>query len=71
MNCLLGEIEDSIVSVYPLRTRLEVASNGTVLGVNTTVSPGIDKFQLHLPNLLRDRVAPTVAHLAEVKMLIF
>jgi predicted HTH transcriptional regulator len=46
-----------------------IADDGTILGIEHDGFRDTDRFQLHLGNLLQDRVVPTVAHLVEYKTL--
>ncbi len=46
-----------------------VADDGTIVGLEHDRFPNSDKFQLHLGNLLQDRIVPNVAHLVEYKLI--
>jgi hypothetical protein len=45
-----------------------VANDGSVVGIEHDGFPNDDKFQLHLRNLLADRIVPSVAGLVEYEM---
>jgi len=45
-----------------------IADDGSILGVEHDRFPNSDKFQLHLGNLLQNRIVPNLANLIEYKM---
>jgi hypothetical protein len=48
-----------------------IKDDGTALGVELDLFPSADKFQLHLGNLIRDRITPDVTLLIDREMICF